>query len=79
MGFMGRPKKTKAPPGERLERLLRRRRVSNTEFAKRVGVSTWRVGDWTRGSKPSGANAVKVAAETRLMGEEIRAEEWWRE
>ena len=69
--------KKKLPAGIRLKRLRERRGMSQAHFGKLVGASASRVSEWeSERHKPEAGNRIAVAAQTRIMGDEIRVEDW---
>lgn len=51
-------------PGDRIAQLMREKKISNAEMARRINVSRPTIGNWISGfSKPTGENLTALAAE----------------
>lgn len=69
--------KKKAPPSIRLRELRTARKLSQLAFGRLVGASASRVSEWESGRhKPDRGHGIALALQTRLMGDEIRVEDW---
>ncbi|WP_027086842.1 helix-turn-helix domain-containing protein [Cohnella panacarvi] len=47
----------------RIEQILKSKKITKVDFAKKLGISTGNMGDWSRGKSAPGANALVAISE----------------